>query len=72
MTTPKDSPTHETMNPLKPSPELVSQWWEEARSQWEIKPHEYIATKAAEWGAQQVRNSMQFQAAIAAAKEKGE
>ena len=39
---------------LKPSPELVAQWSNAELSQW-VAPtlYEHIATKAAEWGAQQ-------------------
>ena len=45
MTTPKDR--------LKPSTELVAQWSIESGEH--EKALEYVCTKAAEWGAQQVR-----------------
>lgn len=68
MTTPKDSPTHETMNPLKPSPELVAQLDAlevteppevkgrfAAEMFWRGVNATKDAIKAAEWGASQQR-----------------
>jgi hypothetical protein len=39
-------------NPLTPPPELVQQWFDDARNAWD-EPQHYVATRAAQYGADQ-------------------
>jgi hypothetical protein len=39
-------------HPITPSPELVDQWFDDARNAW-AEPQHYVADRAAQWGADQ-------------------
>jgi len=39
-------------HPITPPPELVQQWFDDARNAW-AEPQHYVATRAAQWGADQ-------------------
>jgi hypothetical protein len=39
-------------HPITPPPELVQQWFDDARNAW-AEPQHYVATQAAQWGADQ-------------------
>ena len=41
-----------TPNPITPPPELVQQWFDDARNAW-AEPQHYVAAQAAQWGADQ-------------------
>ena len=41
-----------TEHPITPPPELVQQWFDDARNAW-AEPQHYVATCAAQWGADQ-------------------
>jgi hypothetical protein len=41
-----------TEHPITPPPELVQQWFDDARNAW-AEPQHYVATRAAQWGADQ-------------------
>ena len=41
-----------TPNPITPPPELVQQWFDDARNAW-AEPQHHVATRAAQWGADQ-------------------
>lgn len=37
-------------HPIAPPPELVQQWFDDARNAW-AEPQQYVAARAAQWGA---------------------
>ena len=39
-------------HPIAPPPELVQQWFDDARNAW-AEPQHHVATRAAQWGADQ-------------------
>jgi hypothetical protein len=41
-----------TEHPITPPPELVQQWFDDARNAW-AEPQHHAATRAAQWGADQ-------------------
>jgi hypothetical protein len=41
-------------HPVTPPPELVQQWFDDARNAW-AEPQHYVAARAAQWGAAALR-----------------